>query len=63
MYFSLIYIIIIMFVRTLTGLGGWGAEAVSFRGLANSIDGSDGLFDPLVCGETSSMLAYHNRQI
>lgn len=35
---------------------GAGAEGVSFRGLANSMDGSEGFLEPLVCGEGSAML-------
>ena len=46
-----------VFARTFTALGGSGAEAASFRGLANSMDGSDGLLEPLVCGEGNSMVA------
>lgn len=47
-----------MLTRCLTPLGGSGAEAASFLGLANSMDGSDiALLDPLVCEEfTKSML-------
>ena len=45
-----------VFARTFTALGGSGAEAASFRGLANSMDGSDGLLEPLVCGEGNSMV-------
>lgn len=38
-------------------LAGSGAEAVSFLGLANSmVVGSDGLFEPLVAGETNPVL-------
>ena len=44
----------------MTALAGWsGPETLaSFFGLANSIDGSDGLFEPLVDGETNPRLAW-----
>lgn len=50
---------------TLTALtGGWGAEdKVSFLALANSMDDSDGLFEPLVAGETNPVFVYQIQNI
>lgn len=51
----------------MTDFAGWGgpvALVASLRVLANSMDGSDGLFEPLLAGdETSPVLPYiHKKQ-
>lgn len=42
----------------MTALAGSGPDAASFPALANSMDGSDGLFEPLFLGETKIAPAY-----
>lgn len=63
-YWIIIYYIILFLIKlvvdyTLIALAGSGPEGASLRALANSIDGSDGLLEPLFAGgETNPVLAY-----
>jgi len=41
----------------LIALAGSGPVGTSLRALANSMDGSDGLLEPLLDGETNPVLA------
>lgn len=53
----------IFYVLTLTALSSSGAEATSFLGLGNSMDGSDDLLDPLLDGEPNPVFPYQTQDL